>query len=120
VISFPDDLARAVSGYSFTPITGGCSPAEVFLLQKPGDANLYLKMAPRDEGSTLHDEKLRLEWLSDQLPVPQVRFYGHDRQREYLLMSEIPGIAASDKSHTDLPDLVHLLGVSKIEQVGSW
>lgn len=105
----PHNLARAVSGYSPDRIIGGCSQAEVFLLRKWGHANLYLKTAPRNRQSALRQERDRLEWLNGRLPVPQMHFFGHDTRREYLLMSEVPGTVASDKSHTDLPRLVHLL-----------
>lgn len=54
--------------------------------------------------------KEKLEWLQGKLPVPEVLYYHKDDANEYLLLSEIQGINASDKSYeADLPLVMELL-----------
>jgi aminoglycoside phosphotransferase len=44
----------------------------------------------------LETEAQVLKWLKGQLPVPEVLYYGIDKETEYLLLSEIEEIPASD------------------------
>lgn len=72
------------------------STAKVYRLEKADGENFYLKIVARPH-SDLREEKLRLEWLSRKLPVPEVRMFASDAMRDYLLISEIEGIPASDE-----------------------
>jgi len=94
--SLPANLVKMVSGYTFHQIQLGRSPSKVFRLQLENKANLYLKTSPRLPGFSLLQEKLKLEWLENRLPVPKVLLFAEDKYEDYLLLSEIPGIPASD------------------------
>jgi aminoglycoside phosphotransferase len=106
----PRELAHAILGYAWERVTTGCSGAEVVRLERPGGPNLYLKAEPRNAEGELRAEKARLEWIGDRLPVPRVHAFVEDAAREYLLISAVPGIDASDPSHgEDMERLVALL-----------
>jgi aminoglycoside phosphotransferase len=108
--TLPANLTQLISGYSWETKTYGFSTSEVFLLTKPGTENLFLKMAPLSAEQFLLAEKQRLEWLGQRLPAPQVRFFEQDANREYLLITEIAGTDATDKSLAqDMATLVRLL-----------
>ncbi|MFS0690000.1 APH(3') family aminoglycoside O-phosphotransferase [Sporosarcina sp. 179-K 8C2 HS] len=110
MIEVPSSLAKLTNGFSWEPITIGHSEAKTFLL-KSSHSNQYLKVQSRDSVERLFDEKEKLEWLEGKLPVPRVLFYGEDEANEYLLMSEIKGVNASDQSHREyLPTVLESLG----------
>lgn len=96
--SLPASLVKAISGYTFHQIQLGLSPSKVFRLESENKAYLYLKTSPRLPGFSLLQEKLKLEWLENRLPVPKVLLFAEDEYVDYLLLSEIPGIPASDDS----------------------
>ncbi|MBV9865057.1 MAG: aminoglycoside 3'-phosphotransferase [Abitibacteriaceae bacterium] len=96
--NLPPALSKLVAGYSWQPVTGGRSGTTVFKLQKSDSTDLYLKMNPCPENAALFEEKLRLDWIGNRLPVPSVRFFGEDEAREYLLLSAVPGVDATDSS----------------------
>jgi aminoglycoside phosphotransferase len=98
-----DALAEAVDGYEWREILTGYSTAQVFRLERANSASLYLKIENQTEHSELREEKLRLEWLCGRLPVPEVRLFCSDETRDYLLTSEIEGVAASDDLCRDEP-----------------
>lgn len=95
MLKVPAILAEAITGYEWRQNVTGMSACSVFRLERAGADNLYLKIAARS-GSELHEEKLRLEWLYGKLPVPEVLMFERDEERDYLLISEIEGIPASD------------------------
>ena len=95
----PDCIAEAVSDYSCREILTGCSTARVFRLWKSDGSCLYLKTSHHAPDRLLLHEKLRLEWLQGQLPVPRVEMFVEDNDRDYLLLSAIPGTVASDDTY---------------------
>jgi kanamycin kinase/aminoglycoside 3'-phosphotransferase-2 len=108
--SLPPNLAESVSGYTFRQIHLGLSPSKVFRLEASNKNSLYLKIAPRIPAFSLSDEKLKLEWLKNRLPVPEVIQFAEDETTDYLLLSEIDGLPASDDSlKTDIPRLIEQL-----------
>lgn len=110
MLEVPSSLAKLTNGFSWEPITIGHSEAMTFLL-KGSHANQYLKVQARKSVEPLYDEKEKLEWLVGTLPVPRVLFYGKDAANEYLLLSEIIGVNASDQSHRgNLPLMLESLG----------
>lgn len=110
MIDVPPSLARLTSGFSWKPITIGHSKARTFLLRGE-QTNHYVKVQSAHSIEGLYMEKERLEWLKGKLPVPRVLFYEKDEVNEYLLMSEIKGVNASDQSHRDdLPAMLESLG----------
>jgi len=75
----------------------------------------YLKILPYSIGfyqeqSVLAAEAARLQWLAARLPVPEVHYYGHDEQYEFLLLSELSGIVSCDQTLCDrVAEVVRLL-----------
>lgn len=110
-IQLPGQMAWLVSGYSWRRTRAGHSGAEVFFLRRPGGPGLYLKAATRGpSGDSLLGEAERLRWAADRLPVPKVVAFAEDREREYLLLSRVPGLDAAHPSHrANAPALVRLL-----------
>ncbi len=95
--SLPECLAEAVAGCRWQQVFIGCSTSHVFRLERPNRSDLFLKIAPHAPGRPLLQEKLRLEWLRHRLPVPQVQMFRERQSYDYLLLSEIPGMVASDE-----------------------
>jgi len=109
-VMMPDCLAEAVSDYSWQEIFTGCSTARVFRLWKSGGSCLYLKTAHHGPDRLLLQEKLRLEWLQGQLPVPHLEMFVEDNNCDYLLLSAIPGTVASDDAYkANVPKLIRQL-----------
>jgi aminoglycoside phosphotransferase len=102
----PAILAERTKDYEWTPITIGMSGARTFLLSGTSDS-LYLKMQAVNERESLRQEQQRLDWLQGKLAVPKVLCYHQDELNEYLLMSEVAGIDASNRAfETMLPELM--------------
>jgi aminoglycoside phosphotransferase len=99
--SLPPALTQAVSGYAFRQIHLGLSPSKVFRLEAKNKKSLYLKIAPRVPGFSLFQEKLKLNWLENRIPVPKVMQFYENQNTDYLLLSEISGLPASDNSLKD-------------------
>lgn len=107
----PQSLARLTNGYSWEQITIGHSDAMTFLL-KGSTYNQYLKIQPNNSVENLYHEKEKLEWLQGKLSVPEVLYYDKDEANEYLLITEIKGINASDKLYeANLSYLMELLAL---------
>jgi aminoglycoside phosphotransferase len=108
--TLPKNLAKAVSSYAWRQIHLGLSPSNVFRLNAPNKNSLYLKISPRIPGFSLLNEKIRLDWLKNRLPVPEVLLFCEDENTDYLLLSEISGTAASDDSlQKDVPRIIEQL-----------
>jgi aminoglycoside phosphotransferase len=107
----PLSIAKLISGHLWEQITIGHSDSMTFLVKGTID-NKYLKIQPNNSIESLHQEKERIEWLKGKLSVPKVLYYDKDEENEYLLLSEIKGINASDKSYkANLPLLIKLLAL---------
>jgi aminoglycoside phosphotransferase len=89
--TLPADLRAMVGATALEENRIGCSGVGVFHVNGLG----YLKIAapPHD----LRPERDRLEWLAGRLPVPQVLYFGADRSRQFMLISEIAGLSAHDE-----------------------
>lgn len=114
----PLKLATMINGYEWKQITIGMSDASTYLLA--GEENIYLKIQPLSKESPLYDEKIKLEWLQGRLDVPEVLYYGRGEYKEFLLMTEIKGINASDETHKkNVEHLMKLLaqGLREIHSV---
>jgi aminoglycoside phosphotransferase len=107
----PENLSKMTNGYSWRRITIGHSESKTYLLIGTS-FNLYLKIQSLTAVESLFNEKERLEWLQGKLPVPEVIYYGQDESNEYLLITEIPGVDASDRSfEIMLPELMKQLAI---------
>lgn len=108
--SLPENLSGAISGYAWRQIHIGLSPSQVFRLEAENKKSLYLKISTRVPGFSLSQEKLKLEWLEKRLPVPKVLLFAEDERADYLLLSEISGLPASDDSlKNDIPQIIEQL-----------
>lgn len=106
--SLPANIAEAVSGCVWRENNLGFSSVRIFHLQ--AEKSLYLKINSRASEFSLSQEKLRLEWLKNRLPVPEVVRFAEDETREFLLLSEISGIPAIDDSlKKDAPRVIEQL-----------
>lgn len=106
----PPSLARVISGYRRRQIHTGFSPARVFRLDAKNKETLYLKISPRALAHSLRQEKTKLEWLKNKLPVPEVRLFAAGENADYLLISAISGADASDDSlKNDIPHIIEQL-----------
>jgi len=116
----PANLAQAVSGYVWRQIHVGCSTAQVFHLGAENEKSLYLKITVRISGNSLVPEKLKLDWLQNQLFVPKVVLFAEDENTDYLLLSEISGVNASDDFFSEnVADVIEQLakGLKKIHSL---
>lgn len=96
--SMPPDLAETVRGYVWRENNVGYSSAQVFRLEAKDKNSLYLKLDFRHSKHSLSLEKRKLDWLENRLPVPKVLSFAEGKTYEYLLLSEICGVDASDDS----------------------
>jgi len=96
--SLPAHLAQAVSGYNWQQNNIGLSTSQIFRLEAKDKNSLYLKIDSRASQHSLRQEKLKLDWLKNRLPVAEVLLFAEDKTNEYLLLSEISGVDASDDS----------------------
>ena len=109
----PDELAIMIGRREWQEVMIGCSGAQTFYLTASSEPGYYLKIISCNSANPLYPEKARLDWLQSRLPVPQMLYYKQDETREYLLMSELPGLMSCDASlDQDLPCLVRMLANS--------
>ena len=108
--SLPPALRSAIGARHPQLVAIGGVGVRTFRLDAEHQAAQYLKIAAHGTRPSLVDERERLVWLGGRLPVPRVLHFAADAAHEYLLLSEIAGAPASDRSHEDdLPGLVRLL-----------
>ncbi len=108
--NLPSTLSAALADCTCHQILLGESGATLYRVTRTDQTRSYLKIGRSDPNRSLIDEKDRLAWLQDRLPVPHVQLFVQDEQFNYLLMAEIPGIDTSDKVYSgDLPAMVRQL-----------
>lgn len=115
----PEKLAVVLKDFTWQQVTIGHSEASTFLLKKENQS-LYLKTQAANAIEPLQIEQEKMEWLEGKLAVPEVLYYGQDEKREYLLMTEIKGIDASDSAHiTNIPLVIKQLaqGLREIHSI---
>jgi aminoglycoside phosphotransferase len=94
--SLPLNIAERIAGAAWRENTVGYSSVKVFRVE--ADAAFYLKINDRASKFSLYEEKIRLEWLKNRLPVAEVVSFAADEKNEYLLTTEVAGVDASDDS----------------------
>lgn len=110
-MTLPTDLSELINDYQWQRITLGLSQSQTYLLSGV-PSNLYIKIQSLTAAESLLHEKERLVWLQGKLPVPEAVYYGQDDANEYLLMTEIEGVNASDKAYGGmLPQLMQQLAI---------
>jgi aminoglycoside 3'-phosphotransferase II len=105
-------VSRLLPRHAFQSVTVGESGVGVWRCTTDGSSPVYLKVAPTSAGLELDQEADRLRWMKEHdLPVPGVRDYGRIGSAEFLLLDEVPGLAASDAHWTSsLPETIAALG----------
>jgi aminoglycoside phosphotransferase len=104
-------VARLLPRYVFKRVAIGESGAGVWRCTSDGSPPVYLKAAPTSAGLQLDQEADRLRWMKEHdLPVPAVSDYGRIGSTEFLLLEEVPGLAASEPEWTScLPEVISAL-----------
>jgi aminoglycoside phosphotransferase len=106
IVPVPSAVEAAIADYEWQP-SFGCSGTEVYRLTHPEQPTLYLKRRAHDLHRPLWAESERLHWLAGKLPVPKVVLFVPAARDDTLLITEIPGIDASDRCYgADVPNLV--------------
>lgn len=91
-ISLPVRLRDLLAGYEWRQDALGRSSAHVFRLEADGRVPVYLKTEPVDPLGELAGEVARLRWLAPQgLACPGIIAHEKEGEREWLLMSALPG-----------------------------
>ncbi|MGO4538594.1 APH(3') family aminoglycoside O-phosphotransferase [Paenibacillus sp. 2TAB19] len=107
----PRPLLSMTGDCQWQRITLGMSASRTYRLSGERETS-YLKVQSLVPYDCLSDERDRIVWLQGKLPVPEVLFYDRDESHEYLLLSEVAGVNASDKIYeTMLPQLMEQLAV---------
>lgn len=98
-LQLPAELQRLLSGVRFRQNTLGCSSANIYRIDWPeGIALAYLKVQRTMDDDELLREMEVLTWLRGRLPVPEVLHFSQAGDRQYLLISAIPGQNAADSA----------------------
>ncbi len=105
----PSELQRELGDSIIDQTHEGMSGTSVFRLESHQQPDRYLKVAARCSEQDLHPELSRLLWLQGRLPVPQVLYWSEDAERQYLLISALPGLVLYDDAIREhLPSLIRL------------
>ena len=107
-------VARLLPRHVCARVTIGESGAGVWRCTAEGSRPVYLKSAPVSARLRLDQEASRLRWMKEHaLPVPAVRDCGRIDDTEFLLLEEVPGLAASEPHWTSrLPEAIAALGAA--------
>lgn len=93
----PEKVRELVGGGPYTCDNIGKSGAAVLCYR-----DAVLKIAPQEESFEKIVEMLR--WLEGKLPVPKVLCALTEGEKQYLLMSRVPGKMSCDREYTRDPD----------------
>ncbi len=95
----PVSIRKEIEGLPYEINETGMSGAQVLIFPKA-----VLKIGPR---SALTDGMVRvMRWLEGRLPAPRVLAFEKDAEKEYLLMTHVPGKMACDKTYLNRPELL--------------
>lgn len=93
--ALPTGLADMVAGYAWTRDLVGESGGAVYRLHgRAGAPDLYLKHGEGMVADDIIAEMVRLRWLADHLPVPQVVGFMATPDAAWLLTTALPGETA--------------------------
>lgn len=92
-LTLPEALRRVLPAARWERVSHGESGAGVWRSQR-----YVVKVQPLGglPSSTLRQERERLRWFSDRVPVPVVVGYEVDGEHEYLATTRLPGVPMSD------------------------
>ena len=110
--NLPPSLEKILERFDWSINNTGCSKTDVFKLTNK-EETLYLKVNKSDSIFNLESEKIILDWVKDQLPVPEVIFFNKFEGKEFLLISEIEGNVSYDaKSDEEKRSNIRILAES--------
>src|SRR5260221_14189416 len=95
VSHLPVGLRHDLEDVTASPILIGESGVNVYRLQVANAPTRFLKIATKTARRELHVERARLVWLQGKLPVPRVLYFEEDIEAQYLMLSAIEGVDAS-------------------------
>lgn len=105
----PAGLQSWLQETAIEEIREGMSGTSIFHVEGRGQPDYYLKVATRQSEQDLYPEVSRLLWLKGRLPVPEVLYWGENAERQYLLISAVPGMVLYDDTIREhLPNLIRL------------
>lgn len=105
-LPFPEELGRRYAGWSRTLHYAYVPELPTWRLDAPTGQRHFLKIAYLGRQPGLADERARLEWAADRLPVPRVMEYRSDGTVEWLLTDGLPGVDATDEKLCRRPDVL--------------
>ena len=97
--NLPERIQEMVSGHPYVCDRIGCSGSEIRLYD-----GMVLKNGPRRPDTANGVRMMR--WLKGRLPVPEVLAYEENPEREFVLMSRVPGRMACDQYYLTRPELL--------------
>jgi aminoglycoside 3'-phosphotransferase-1 len=112
-VSLPGCMRSTVEDYDWTPATDGESGGKVYRLEARGKPTLYLKCGSGKVADDITAEMVRLQWLTERVPVPEVRHFVCFSDRAFLLTTAVVGMTAYDCLLLDAdrrPETVAALG----------
>jgi len=99
-LKYPEEITQLLDGYeTFGENHRTSSEAEIYLYQKSGSVDLFLKIRSGDVDAPLVNEKEAMVWLDGKLPVPRVVGYCQVKKKEYLLTEGIEGTSSYLEPH---------------------
>lgn len=95
--SVPEKVRNMVSGKNFRIDDTGKSGSMVMIYD---DSVLKIMPAGMESEETVQ----MVRWLTGKLPVPEVLAFEQDEEKQYLLMSKVPGTMSCDPYYLENPD----------------
>lgn len=122
-LTLSNQLRQMTRDYRFVQATEGMSPARVYRLEGSAQT-LYLKISNHLFHGTTYDverEKDIMLWLRGKLPVPEVLHFEQHEGSNFLLMSQVHGLAgaADYEQHRDPERMIRFYsdGIQTLQSV---
>ena len=120
-IEVPAELGLSGPGIQWSLMhDSGDSGDQVYRITAAEAPNRWVKTSSRMKHMELAGQRDRLNWIGDKLPVPKVLGYAQTADRQWLVTTEIPGLAACDDDLTiPKPEKVRMLarGLREIHSI---
>ena len=90
-INLPEDLVEQLKSYYWQKVNIGWSRSEIHKLTLSKNPTLFLKINKITDNLFFNKEYEMLDWLKDNVSVPDVIYHSKNSDYEFLLLTEIPG-----------------------------
>ena len=95
----PAPILKYIQGLPYQVNETGMSGSQVLMFP-----DMVLKIGPR---SALTDGMVEvMRWLEGRLPAPRILHFDREQEKEYLLMTRVPGKMACDKRYMNQPEML--------------